>query len=216
MKIGSIYAYYDPVSGRAMYVGSVQDCHSLLYRHRKHLKQNLPVDRWLRSLPKAPVPIELKRVEFASALYLHLWEDSFMAQLKTRKEDGGLNHFSACSPPDHSEIAKAGGLIGGRRTHELHPNQAAEMGRTGGRKNVESGQLASIRNFETCSKGGKVGGGRHEMSLEAKERIRAGGSKGGSKAKGRHGVGAHFRWHIKAGKPCTCGSQDLHVTQRFV
>jgi hypothetical protein len=32
------------------------------------------------------------------------------------------------------------------------------IGRIGGRKAVKSGQLASIKTFETCSKGGKIGG----------------------------------------------------------
>ena len=41
----------------------------------------------------------------------------------------------------------------GKRRHELHPHLASEMGKNQGKKNVDSGHLASI-----SSTGGKVGG----------------------------------------------------------
>lgn len=62
---------------------------------------------------------------------------------------------------------------GPRKSHELHPDLAKECGRRNvesgqiqalGRRNVESGHLERITTFETCSKGGKIGGRKNAES----------------------------------------------------
>jgi general stress protein YciG len=58
------------------------------------------------------------------------------------------------SPEKMSEDGRKGGRIGGCRAHELHPEMAARCGR----KNVESGHLASIATPESCAKGGRISG----------------------------------------------------------
>lgn len=63
------------------------------------------------------------------------------------------------------------------------PGAAARAGRIGGRKNVESGQLASVRNVETQSKGGRIGG----RSLTREQHQAA------------TRIANHKRWHVKRG-----------------
>jgi hypothetical protein len=48
----------------------------------------------------------------------------------------------------------AGGRIGGRRLHEIHPEMAAQIGR----KNAENGHLARIATPESCANGGRISG----------------------------------------------------------
>lgn len=95
------------------------------------------------------------------------------------------------------ESCAKGGRIGGRVRLARHGNSLTPeickkggqiMGPIQGRKNVESGQLASIRTPENWKKAGEANVRSGHMS-----------------ALGFSGIGLCFRWNIKRGKVCICG-----------
>ena len=134
--------------------------------------------------------------------YLRACEAMDIARKGTYVEHGGLNMLSplvqSLGHPLISEIARLGGRNGGPIS---------------GRKNVESGHLANITTFESCSKGGRKAvesghlasiatfesrsKGSRNQSLEDKAR---GGRNGSREGKARGGrIGSHIRWHVRRG-----------------
>jgi hypothetical protein len=78
--------------------------------------------------------------------------------------------------------------VGGRHSglQNALNGELSRRGRNGGRSAVESGQLASIRTFENCSKGGRQSG----LAAVASGQLQSITSKGGRAAN-------HSRWHVK-------------------
>ena len=95
----------------------------------------------LRLVREIARPADYSNKDFE--FYLRACEAMDIARKGTYDEHGGLNKLSplvqSLGYPLISEIAQLGGRIGGR-------------------KNAESGHLASIATFESRSKGGRIGG----------------------------------------------------------
>jgi len=113
----------------------------------------------LRLIRKVPRPEDYSDSDYN--FYLKACEAMDIARKKTYVEHGGQNRLSP--------LIQALG----------HPMLECEMGRLGGRKAVESGQLARIRALiplETRKKGGRIGGrlgGRRTTESGQLARIRA-------------------------------------------
>lgn len=85
----------------------------------------------------------------------------------------------------------------------------------------------NIKTFETCSKGGKCGGGKHAMSASSKERQLRGCSLAGQKGGGKHEMSFaskkrqiegirkanKSRWHFKCHVPKRLINKDCELCQ---
>jgi hypothetical protein len=126
-------------------------------------------------------------------------------------ESGQLDHIrnlpqtrTARAANGHKMKARGRGIFG--FSHDQRVETARVAGCIGGRRNVESGQLASVRTSESCSRGGQTGGriaaenGRLD-SMRTFETCSKGGRIGGR-------LGMCRRWNINRGKPCVCGKHQ--------
>ncbi len=156
---GVIYGYRDPVTGKMRYIGQTENP---IKRHKKHLKANLSVDKWLRSFTNPPQPEVLCEVtgtdrqvfledmanrETVAMFHHHTYLPSY-------PNEGGFNRSLPLSV-DYKNLGRIGGIVAGRiATESGHLKRIAGMGgRISGRQNVESGHLARIQ-----SSGGKAQG----------------------------------------------------------
>jgi hypothetical protein len=177
--------------------------------------------RFKKTFPgvELPRPI-IEEVEVSSQLELNELETIWMFQYHTwRGYEGGMN----LSFPGSADYKNMGEIIGPIR----------------GRKNVESGQFASIKTFESCSKGGRISGQKSAESGTLARVRNLPQTKEGQRRAGRKAVesgsllraarlsglkavenghqarisklGACFRWNIRRGKSCVCGKHQLQI-----
>ena len=121
---------------------------------------------------------------------------------------GGKNQ----SREDHVRAGKIGGKNGSRGDKVKAGKIGGKIGgKTGGRKNVESGQIKTIATFETRSKGGKNG------SREDKVRAGRNGGKTGSKTTNSQKWKCLVTGHISSPGPLTRyqRSRGIDTNQRI-
>ena len=119
-----------------------------------------------------------------------------------------------------SRIGKINGAIQGKRNVEsgrIYTIGTLAGRRKAGRLAVTSGHLASIRSYESSSRGGKTQGkiqGKANVESGHLARIQRLGAVAGARRVvelglgvklGKSGMGNCFRWNIRRNKPCTCG-----------
>jgi hypothetical protein len=208
LRIGSIYAYEYPGSGRDVYVGSTQDGDTMR-RHREHLREKKSVGPWLRwyEPEETPRPRNIELVEYENVSELLKRETFWQEKLGTFRAQGGLNKVPAWPAADKSIIGKIGaanqsiedkskaGKIGGKVTHQSHPDLASESGKIGGCKGIRRlRELYPDKLQEWAIKGGKNGGvlgGIRTNELHPDHGCWLGSTHG------RRGM--HNRWHLSRG-----------------
>ena len=189
---GVIYGYRDPDTGIIRYVGQAWN---LAKRHKRHLKENLTVDKWLRSFANPPQPEILCEVmgedrrtflddmaehETVAMFHHHTYVISY-------PNEGGLNKTIPMST-DYQNLGRIGGRVSGN-------------------KNAKSGRWKKIKTYESCAKGGRVTGLQkvrdgHMLAMSYK-----GGKIQGQKnavsgqiqSLGKTSTGCHTRWHTLRG-----------------
>jgi hypothetical protein len=151
-KIGAIYGYRDPATGKWLYVGSVQNFEKLQRRHNVHLKGDGLLSRYLRFFPlkHEPKPIEIRRVEFADVATLFWVENGYIEVFKTWREFGGFNKMSPVGPFDHADLGRIGGRACGKsKARRCGTPEAKEWSARGGRK---SGPIRSAAKTKAARK----------------------------------------------------------------
>lgn len=198
LKLGSIYAYNDPVTGHPVYVGSTRDGNTMR-RHAVHLREKTSIGPWLRSFSDPPIPYEIEKPKYDTAAVLLQREAHFQKELCTLRSQGGLNKILAWPAPDHSVIGKLGGgnrpmsadakkrMLSGtgatedaKKRHKLGSLKGGEAARGIPRTYSEISRIA-FRNA------GKLGRSRVKHEDIVKAAILGGQ------------VGNHQRWHVARG-----------------
>jgi len=157
MEFTSIYGLFDPRTPDViMYVGK-----GLEKRARSHWKEfsrgsatkNYFLRYWLFKLKGEGIVPGWKFLE--ENVPVDIWSDreKFWIAYWRERNSNLCNIFEGGNAPPESS-AHLGGLIGGKRCHELHPGLAS---RNGKRRMELHGNPAT---FETCSAGGRIGSKR--------------------------------------------------------
>lgn len=215
--IGTLYRYPHPYdSSKFLYVGQGPK------RDKQHrLGKEGFGKRFKKSFPGVELPQPIReQVEVRDYLELNELETIWMFQYHTwRGYDGGMN-LTFPGSDDYKYSSK----MGGKRTHELHPELSTKngylYGPLGGRIAVESGQLDKCRTFEHQQKAGRVGGrkssdwrklnpekarqiwrqgGLIQGPIQARKNVESGWIQALGRANAESGLlirASHIRWHV--------------------